>query len=88
MPRTGIWIYATGLVASLIFLFCAAPITNAQRFSVVYNNSATLGTATISGGKAIFTTSALPSGSGQVSATYTRTADYSSASDTVTQTVN
>ena len=63
-------------------------LPNGQIVTFTYNGGMTLGTATISGGKAIFTTSASPSGSDQVTATYAGTADYSSASNTVTQTVN
>jgi uncharacterized repeat protein (TIGR03803 family) len=62
-------------------------LPNGQIVSFSYN-STTLGTAKISAGKAIFSTTALPSGSDQVSATFAGTADYSSASDTITQTVN
>jgi hypothetical protein len=58
-----------------------------QIVTFIYNNTA-LGTAKISGKTAIFSTTVLPPGSDQVSATYTGTADYSSAFDTVTQTVN
>ena len=62
-------------------------LPNGQIVTFTYN-STTLGTAKISGKTAIFSTAALPTGSDQVSATYTGTADYSSASDAVTQTVN
>ena len=58
-----------------------------QIVSFTYNNT-TLGTAKISGKTAIFSTTALPSGSDQVTATFAGTADYSSASNTVTQMVN
>jgi hypothetical protein len=58
-----------------------------QIVTFIYNNTA-LGTAKISGKTAIFSTTALPSGSDQVTATFAGTADYSSASNTVTQTVN
>ena len=52
-------------------------------------NSATLGTANINGkGVATFSTTTLPQGSDAVTAAYAGSADYSSASATVTQVVN
>jgi hypothetical protein len=51
-------------------------------------NGAALGTSTIGSGKANFSTTALPVGSDQVTATYGGNGDYSSASATITQTVN
>lgn len=51
-------------------------------------NGTTLGTATIGGGKAVFSTTALPQGADQVTATYAGNADFGSASASVTQTLN
>jgi uncharacterized repeat protein (TIGR03803 family) len=48
----------------------------------------TLGTGTISGREAIFSTNTLPVGADVVEASYTGNADYSSASATITQTVD
>jgi uncharacterized repeat protein (TIGR03803 family) len=62
-------------------------LPNGQIVTFSYNNT-TLGTAKISGGKAIFSTTALPIGADQVSASFAGNADYSPASNTVTQTVN
>ena len=62
-------------------------LPNGQIVTFSYN-STTLGTAKISGGKAIFSTTALPVGSDQVSASFAGNADYGPASNTVTQTVN
>jgi len=51
-------------------------------------NGTTLGTGTINAGKAVFSTKTLPQGSDLVTATYAGNTDYSSASGSVTQTVN
>jgi len=51
-------------------------------------NDATLGTATIDGRTATFSTNALPPGSDQVTATYAGDENHSLAFDAVTQTVN
>jgi len=51
-------------------------------------NGATLGTGTLASGKAVFSTKALPSGSDLVTATFAGNSNYSSASASVTQTVN
>ncbi len=48
----------------------------------------TLGTATLAGGNAGLTTTALPSGSDMVTATYTGTANFAGSSGTIAQTVN
>ncbi len=62
-------------------------LPNGQTVTFSYNGN-TLGTATITGGKATFSTTALPSGSDQVTATYAGNVDYSAASAMVIQTVN
>ncbi len=62
-------------------------LPNGQTVTFSYNG-ARLGAATITGGEATFSTTALPSGSDQVNATYAGSAEYSSASASVTQTVN
>lgn len=62
-------------------------LPNGQVVAFSYNGS-TLGTAKIAGGKAIFSTTALPAGSDPVTATYAGDADYSMASASVTQIVN
>lgn len=62
-------------------------LPNSQQVTFTYNGT-TIGTATISGGKATFSTSALPSGRDVVTATYAGDANYNSASRSVTQTVN
>ena len=51
-------------------------------------NGTTLGTGTISGGKANHSVTTLPAGADQVTATFAGTANYSSASGSVTQNVN
>jgi hypothetical protein len=51
-------------------------------------NGTTLGTATIAGGKAVFSTTALPQGADPITTTYAGSVDYSSASALLTQTVN
>ncbi len=62
------------------------PVGSAVTFS--YNGSA-LGTANINGtGVATFSTTALPQGSDQVTATYTESTDYGPASASLTQVVN
>jgi hypothetical protein len=59
-----------------------------QQVTFSYNGSQ-LGTATISSaGNAIFITKALPAGADKVTASYAGSADYSSASGSVIQTVN
>jgi hypothetical protein len=63
------------------------PNGNGQVVTFSYN-STNLGTGNISGGKAVFSTTTLPSGSDGVTATYAGSADYSPASASVTQTVN
>ncbi len=62
-------------------------LPNGQVVTFSYNG-ATLGTAKIAGGKAIFSTTALPAGSDQVMATYAGDVDFISASASVIQTVN
>lgn len=52
------------------------------------NNGGALGTAKIVGGKAIFSTAALPVGSNQITASYAGDSNYSSAEAAVTQTVH
>ncbi len=52
------------------------------------SNGTALGTATIGGGKASFSTTALPGGSDQVTATFGGNADDSAASASITQTVD
>jgi serine/threonine protein kinase len=60
---------------------------NGQTVTFGYNGT-TLGTETIAGGEAAFSTTALPAGSDQVTATFGGNADYSSANALNTQTVN
>jgi len=63
-------------------------LPNGQSVSFSYGGTA-FGTATISSaGIATFSTTTLPTGSDQVTATYSGSADYSSAGASVTQTVN
>jgi phospholipase C len=62
-------------------------LPNGQTVTFTFNGT-TLGTGTIAGGKATFSTSTLPVGSDKVTATYAGNADYSAASGSVTQTVN
>ncbi len=63
-------------------------LPSGQPVTFSYNN-ATLGTAKVSGkGVATFSTTTLPQGSDVVTAAYAGSADYSSASATVTQVVN
>jgi hypothetical protein len=62
-------------------------LPNGQTATVSYNGS-TLGTATISGGKATLSTTALPVGSDQVTATYAGDSNYTGATASLTQTVN
>ena len=52
------------------------------------NNGTSLGTARIVGGTATFSTTALPSGTDLVTATYAGDANHAAASGSVTQTVN
>lgn len=51
-------------------------------------NGGTLGTATIIGGKAIYSTTTLPVATDKVRASYAGDVDHSSASASVNQTVN
>jgi hypothetical protein len=62
-------------------------LPNGQTVTFTFNTT-TLGTGTIVGGKATFSTTTLPSGSDKITASYAGDADYSAASGTVTQTVN
>jgi hypothetical protein len=62
-------------------------LPNGQTVTFSYNGT-TLGTETIAGGEAVFSTTALPAGSDQVTATFGGNADYSSANALNTQTVN
>ncbi len=63
-------------------------VPTGQPVTFSYNN-ATLGTANVNGkGVATFSTATLPQGSDAVTAAYAGSADYSSASATVTQMVN
>ena len=50
--------------------------------------STILGTATLAGGSARFTTSALPTGTDTVTATYSATTDFGGSSGSVIQSVN
>jgi hypothetical protein len=52
------------------------------------SNGSTIGTANIVSGKASLSTTALPQGSDMITATYTGTAQFSSASGSLTQQVN
>jgi hypothetical protein len=62
-------------------------LPNNQKVTFSYNNQIPLGTATISAGKVVFSTSALPRGSDVVTVTYAGNADHSAASATTTQIV-
>jgi hypothetical protein len=62
-------------------------LPNGQTVTFSYNGS-TLGTATIGAGKASYSTATLPVGSDQITATYSGSADYSSATASQVQTVN
>lgn len=62
-------------------------IPNGQIITFSVNGRA-LGTATISGGKATFSTTALPVGSDSITATYAGDSNYSSVSTSTTQVVN
>ena len=62
-------------------------LPNGQTVTFSYNSS-TLGTATITAGMATFSTTTLPPGSDQVTATFGGNTNYSSASASVMQTVN
>ena len=62
-------------------------LPNGQTVTFSYNGNP-LGTGTISGGKATLSTTTLPVGRYVVSASYAGDANYSSATASVTQTVN
>ncbi len=62
-------------------------LPNGQTVTFGYNGT-TLGTETIAGVEAVFSTTALPAGSDQVTATFGGNADYSSANAMNTQAVN
>ena len=62
-------------------------LPNGQTLAFSYNGTM-LGSATITGGKATLSTTTLPSGTDQVTATYAGNANYGSASASSTQTVN
>ena len=58
-----------------------------QKVTFTYDNQIPLGTATISAGKVVFSTAALPRGSDIVTVTYVGNADYSDASASTLQIV-
>jgi hypothetical protein len=60
-------------------------LPNSQKVTFTYNNQIPLGTATISAGKVVFSTAALPRGSDIVTVTYVGNADYSDASASTLQ---
>jgi hypothetical protein len=62
-------------------------LPNSQKVTFTYNNQILLGTATISAGKVVFSTAALPRGSDLVTVTYAGNADYNVASATTVQVV-
>jgi hypothetical protein len=62
-------------------------LPNGQKVTFSYNNGTALGTATISSGKVVFSTAALPRGSDLVTVTYVGNGDYSAASATTLQIV-
>jgi hypothetical protein len=78
---SGKWVKFTATLTS------TGGLPNGQTVTFSYNGT-TLGTETIAGGEAVFSTTALPAGSDQVTATFGGNADYSSANALNTQTVN
>jgi hypothetical protein len=68
-------------------LISSGSLPNGQQVTFSYNGT-TIGTATISGGKASFSTTALPAGSDVVTASFAGNANYGSTLTSVTQTVN
>ena len=62
-------------------------LPNGLVVTFTYNNGTPLGTATVVGGKAVFSTSILPVGHNTVTATYAGSTDYSAASATTLQIV-